>query len=101
MLGNVADGYFPSPAAAKQFLAQRTDISFGTKVTQNATLRRCCMLQESTAKVSVSTDTGQVTGIEELQLNNVDLYDEDGDDDASEKAKSIYSMNNATTDVPM
>ena len=103
-----AKGGFPTLEEARAFLTARDDISFGTKVPHNATARRSVKLPDEdltaeAAAVQVSTDAGEVTNIQESQLNNVNDYDEDfiGEGAGDEAAKTIYSLNNATIDVPM
>lgn len=96
VLESMSEGDFPLQEDAKQFLASRTDLTFGTKVPQNATARRSVKLQEN-----ISTDTGQVTGIGEEELNNISTYDEDFIDDPLDEPQSMYSLNNVSVDVPM
>ena len=103
VLEAMEDGSFPNLDCARSLIGSRTDISFGTNVPHNATARRSVKLQESSVdgNVQQSTDTGQVTDIDASQINNVNELDDDYLTDEEEDVKSIYGLNNVTTDLPM
>ena len=95
---------FPTLEKVKQFLELLFDLSFGAKVPHNATAKRSVKLQEASDndQINISTNTGQVTNIDEYRINNINQYNNHHmDDDNAKKFKSIYGLNNATTDVPM
>ena len=74
------------------------------KVPHNATARQSVKLKESSTDddIKISTDTGEVTNIDEPQINNVNDYDDDYiDEEEAEKAKFIFGLNNATNEIIM
>ena len=73
-------------------------------VPHNANARQSVKLKESSTDddIQISTDTGEVTNIDESQINNINDYDDDYiDEEKAEKARSIYGLNNATNEIPM
>ena len=99
VLEAMANGSFPTLETAHRFLDARTYVTFGTKVPHNATARRSVKVTGDEG-VEVTNDNGEVTDIEQSQINNTNIFDEDEEDDGG-SSKSIYELNNASTDVPM
>jgi len=103
VMANNEDGGFPTYANTKSFLSSRDNSGFGTAVPHNATARRSIKLQHSSSidNVQISTNTGAVSNIDKSELNDVGELDEDCLDGHANGSQSIYSINNATTDIPM